>query len=317
MSGSTLSNALSDRFFGTTFNSDRQRQETMDFNAQQSQMQRDFEERMWQQTNEYNSPSALMQRLRAAGINPAMVMSSGVLSGSQATIPSGSEATMSGGVGFAPQGSLVDLLKLPSEIEKNKAQAENLGARTETEDALRDARLRALSVGADKLQADVKNISSMIEQRVHQNALTDAEKNNISFEQMYKSGKLSIDYGRLQNETKMTDSQIEKNKAEMELALAKAKVTRREYDEMIWTYAVRAAGLSNQVQISDAQINVARATARKLELDADLLEPGAINAQSWARDMSGVNGSFNQVGSNVAYQILSTIKQVGGIVLKK
>lgn len=46
-------------------------------NEQQYKMfreQMDYNDRMWEKTNEYNSPVALAQRLRAAGINPSAVL---------------------------------------------------------------------------------------------------------------------------------------------------------------------------------------------------------------------------------------------------
>lgn len=47
------------------------------FNAEQAALQREFQEKMWNQANEYNLPINQMERLRAAGLNPNLVYGDG------------------------------------------------------------------------------------------------------------------------------------------------------------------------------------------------------------------------------------------------
>ena len=100
------------------------------FNAQQAQLNRDFqrEERlqtqqfnidMWNKTNEYNSPAAQLQRAQAAGINPNLVVSS--LSRSTANPVTSSPMS---GVAASSPGSLASSMLLQS------AQIANLNANT-------------------------------------------------------------------------------------------------------------------------------------------------------------------------------------------
>lgn len=270
VSSTSLGQGLSDKYLGTTYNSDRQRSEDMIYNAEQAQIDRNWQERMWNMTNAYNSPQSQMQRFRDAGLNPSLMMSGG-LSGTEATIPSGAQAAHSGSVGFG-SGNIMDLLKVKSEINLMDAQASNLESRTETENFLRQARLDNLLALVNVQDAKVADYISQIKKRVHDNALTDAERDNIGFEQMYKTNQLSIDWSRLQNETKLNDAQIDNLKAGKEEALARARVTNREYDEMVYTFAIRAAGLEAQVNLTGAQVEQAKATARKLGLESDMLE---------------------------------------------
>ena len=47
------------------------------FNERMAMQQRDFQEKMWNKENEYNSASAQRQRLEEAGLNPYLMMSGG------------------------------------------------------------------------------------------------------------------------------------------------------------------------------------------------------------------------------------------------
>ena len=48
--------------------------------------QMQWQEKMWNKQNEYNTPSAQMERFRAAGINPYMAMTN-MQSGNSSTLP--------------------------------------------------------------------------------------------------------------------------------------------------------------------------------------------------------------------------------------
>ena len=58
------------------------------FNAQQSQLQRDWQERMWGMNNAYNSPDAMIAR----GLNP-FIQGSAAMAGSRAPASGGAAAT--------------------------------------------------------------------------------------------------------------------------------------------------------------------------------------------------------------------------------
>ena len=51
----------------------RMMREQNDFNAKQAQLQRDWQEDMWNKNNEYNSPAAMISR----GLNPFIGSSAG------------------------------------------------------------------------------------------------------------------------------------------------------------------------------------------------------------------------------------------------
>ena len=58
------------------------------FNAEQSQLQRDWQERMWGMNNAYNSPNAMIAR----GLNP-FIQGSAAMAGSRAPASGGAAAT--------------------------------------------------------------------------------------------------------------------------------------------------------------------------------------------------------------------------------
>lgn len=54
-------------------------------NKERAREAQSFEQKMWEQSNEYNSPVNQMARLKAAGLNPNLVYGSGNVSGNTAT----------------------------------------------------------------------------------------------------------------------------------------------------------------------------------------------------------------------------------------
>jgi hypothetical protein len=66
----------------------RMMREQNSFNAEQSQLQRDWQERMWGMNNAYNSPDAMIAR----GLNP-FIQGSAAMAGSKAPASGGAAAT--------------------------------------------------------------------------------------------------------------------------------------------------------------------------------------------------------------------------------
>lgn len=66
----------------------RAQQETNSFNAQQAEIQRNWSQAMVREQNAYNSPSAQVERYKAAGLNPYAAMAQGSInSGAQTSLP--------------------------------------------------------------------------------------------------------------------------------------------------------------------------------------------------------------------------------------
>ena len=78
-------------------------QQSQQFNAQEAQKNRDFQKQMFDETNQWNSASAQVQRLRDAGLNPYLMMNGG--DAGTATSPQGSQASSSANSFSAPVAS--------------------------------------------------------------------------------------------------------------------------------------------------------------------------------------------------------------------
>ena len=59
-------------------------------NSSESVAQRDWQERMWERNNEYNTPQNQMRRLRQAGINPHFAIQGGQLGTGTSSSPANS-----------------------------------------------------------------------------------------------------------------------------------------------------------------------------------------------------------------------------------
>lgn len=118
-------------------------QKNRDFNAEQADIQRDFITKQIADQNAYNSPSAVVERLKSAGLNPNLAYQQ-IGAGQQISNFQGSAASSSGSVGaglpdFSGFNSIMQAAQIASNIElqksqadKNAADAENTRKDTET-----------------------------------------------------------------------------------------------------------------------------------------------------------------------------------------
>lgn len=91
---------------------------------------------MWEKTNAYNSPTAQMQRLAAAGLNPNLVYGSGNVTGNTAGVPGSNgyvEAVRSNKFANAVQMAQMsaNLASTRQEISKSQAQEDYTKAQTQ------------------------------------------------------------------------------------------------------------------------------------------------------------------------------------------
>lgn len=194
------------------------------FGYNQAKKNRAFQERMynkqvednrknWEMVNEYNLPSAQMQRLLDAGLNPALMYSdgaSGVVANSAAqggSLPSGSTGTaqfVNPFQGFTE--SYARMKALDADIENKRsdtalklaqaitegAQAANLGANTKKTETETDFNVQSMS---SRLRSLLTDISVKESQRKlnEELAKTEPEKRRTLIEQQ-KSFLLSVKY---------------------------------------------------------------------------------------------------------------------------
>ena len=116
--------------------------------AQEAQKQRDFSESMWKRQNAYNTPKNQMQRLRDAGLNPALMYGQGTTGNAEKALP------------------------------YQQAQIENLGPAI-AQSAAAGAQLSLTNALASKTKAEEANIKEGTILTKEQSAKTIAERLNI------------------------------------------------------------------------------------------------------------------------------------------
>lgn len=146
----------------------RQQQREMNFNAEQAQLNRDFqrEERlatqdfnvnMWNMANEYNSPANQLLRAQEAGINPNAVVggmdnsSAGVVS----SYPmSGSQASYSGSIADSLLTLNPELALMAANTMKTLSEKESIDIANDFAPQLNDATLKKCYAEVDKIAKD-------------------------------------------------------------------------------------------------------------------------------------------------------------------
>lgn len=135
-------------------------QRTIDANRQMAEYQyqkdREFWDYAWNKTNEYNSPAAQMERLKAAGLNPNLIYGSGSATGgvaSQGQLPKYNAPNIDyrgiPPVVDLPQalGMYQDFKLKQAQTDNVQAQSENIRARTAIELGIKEA-TRLLEYGS-------------------------------------------------------------------------------------------------------------------------------------------------------------------------
>lgn len=117
--GQTVGNWLSNRQANKT-------------NIQLAREGQEFEQKMWKQSNDYNSPERQMERLKAAGLNPNLVYGTGNVSGqSSSPSPKAHVATVKPVLeGMQPLNTMA-MISQYQDIKTRQAQTDNIKANTE------------------------------------------------------------------------------------------------------------------------------------------------------------------------------------------
>lgn len=111
-------------------------EKTRKWQTSEREAQNDWNYKLWQANNEYNTPAAVQSRLKAAGINPDLYVTNGALQGSSVQAqgghtPSGPVADTSAWNRYKPIGSVASQAladtALAAQISKTNAETEGQG----------------------------------------------------------------------------------------------------------------------------------------------------------------------------------------------
>ena len=225
-------------------------QETNRANMQIAKDQRDFYKQMWMKENQYNTPSAQMQRLSAAGLNPSLMYGEGA---------GGLPASATINPYDAPR------MVAPTVNPMESAQIANIAA-----DTMLKKSEAELNQGRDRREGElqpftIENLkanSAELGQRV---VLMTAQEKDIYQNWTFKSTELAISRDS-------ADAQINLwNKEADKMHFEKLK-SAEEYRQLVALYELKEEGIRLTNREIQSRIHVNEADAKRLEKMLDVMD---------------------------------------------
>lgn len=205
---------------------------------------------LWNKQNEYNSPTAQMQRLQEAGLNPNLVYGSGAAGASgNATSANGSSAPSTSGASFNPQlSALSEINQLRSALDVN----ESVANRNNAEASLANQRALTEPVNRQYIESQTKVANASLDEIAVRCALgksnIELNKSKISL----NSSQTGLNY-QLTAESRQKVELYKKQGcyyvAQAHLADAQAKLANGQYDQLQYQRALliaQAVAATNQ-----------------------------------------------------------------------
>ena len=184
-------------------------EQNQEFQASENQKNRDWQSAEWQRqfdlTNAYNDPSAVVERLKKAGLNPAQIMAGGSSSavGQSKALPSapsgGTSASPSpdySGIitsGFQSMQQIANSIKMLTEAKKTAKETPYIGA---------------------LLDSQIKENLARFE---NEQAKADYQKLQTQFEQIFGSERRSKELSKLMSDTLLAEQEARLKGAQIEL----------------------------------------------------------------------------------------------------
>lgn len=245
------------------------------FNHDEAQLSRDFNEMMWHAQNDYNSPTQVVDRLQQAGLNPALAFG-GFADAS--SVSSGSSASSSGSIN-PPGLDTSGLASIGSNYVANK---------------LANAQAKLAESQARKIDAEIPWIDALNESIVQLQKTT----SGLNLSQIERNDNLNENDGRrLEGELKLFQTQVDKTLEDVRVSAATADnlVIRNRYEELKQVNEVQqgiamiqktfadaklsdqqaydlAYTLSSRMKLIDAETGKLKAEAKSINFDFDVKE---------------------------------------------
>lgn len=226
------------------------------YNLQLAMLQNKWNRKQWQMENAYNSPSAQIQRMRAAGLNPDMMYGGGVSGNLSAFSPSMTSGAPSSPMDFTALGSkrtIGDAAIQAAQLAQVNAQTKNIEADTKKKghesdilasdasfrDAINQGQLDLTRMQIRGINSDMQvNNSQMMKMRAETRKLNQETENLVKSYDLIKSQIANMDadtaYKQLRGilDSKETDALVNKLAADTNLSRAECRaiVSRLPYE---------------------------------------------------------------------------------------
>lgn len=269
----------------------------------------------WNRENAYNDPSAQMERLANAGINPALAYASGVFNQAASSPSVNTPDGLSNPKTMPYQ---LDPMML-SNLATASAQRELLDAQANEQNALADLHRDEMGyypqliseskqrIEESKSQIQVNN--EEIKKKVAEVKVLDADeklriaqKGKIEFDKVMESKRYFLDKKEIEVRVKLYEKEGKAYEAAAARDLAKAALDRRELDLLNDTYQERVLGIKMQTQYSAQEVSEMQAKLNQLGISINY-ETGEITVEP---------GGYNEVVSSDFYQYGQAIMELLG-----
>ena len=248
--GMQILNAL----LGFVMQKDQQR-----YNERQTADARRYALEQWQRENAYNSPSAQIARLKAAGLNPALIYGNGIMNEANSS-PNLPEPIPSPRLGVDFTGGLDPLTA--SQVELNLAQARKLDTDADDVSVTRPYRLSVLERQSDVMAQQLRNMT------------LEAERMGIDLKVQNETVDAQI--SAMIKELSARGAQADYTEAEAKERLSYlSQVVKTEYDTLVQALANKKQEFENlkkQGRLTDKQIAAADVAIRKSEQELENLK---------------------------------------------
>lgn len=231
----------------------------------------------WAMQNEYNSPTAQMERLRAANLNPHLVYGNGAVAGGTSQSPRSSSVPS-----WSPRAPEIDLtsgLTSFMDMEVKQAQIDNLRSGTTVKD--QDAVLRAAQV--------VKTLTETDKGKV------DIATKNFDLEMKNTLKQISIDAAKANLNKTLADTRFTLDENERKAAMQEPNLVMAA--EKILTMRLDRAHTSWQIGEIKGRIENLKKDATLKQLDIDLKEKGIQPGDAmWSRVLARILEGSGSIG---------------------
>lgn len=269
-----------------------------DFNAEQAQLNRDFQQQsieqgqqfaveQWNRENEYNDPSAIMQRYQKAGLNPNLV--AGTIGGTGASLSpissaSGSTASSSSSAPsqVAPTLTFGDVQQRALDYERQRAEIDLIKSQKTGQDSQNDILATEASFRSAILTMKLNLDNSVILLNESSKNWTDEQikkilpeirnlnaHTNLFYQQM-KEIAAHIDNMNADTAVKRIDEFFASSmyKAQIQKLMSEANLNYTQANDLVQTLVYRQLGLQSQVDLDRTQA-LALGAERNLVVSVD------------------------------------------------